>query len=149
MIADAAAVTACVKAAYALHTARMGKPPGPVLDDYGKLICEHTVWVYETATTDETINQVAGILVLINKADYLLLDNVAVHPQHQGKGTGQKLMELAETEAAQRGYARIQLYTHESMIDNQQLYKRRGYTETKRISERGLNRVYMEKRVGL
>ena len=138
---DAAAITACVKAAYAPHAARMGKPPGPLLDDYAELIERHIVWVVAQKS------ELAGVLVLIEKDDYLLLDNVAVQPALQGQGTGKLLMQQAELEAVRLGYARIRLYTHESMIENRRLYQRLSYAETGRKVELGLNRVYMEKRV--
>ena len=36
--ADAGAVKACVVAAYSHYIERMGKPPGPMLDDYTEVI---------------------------------------------------------------------------------------------------------------
>ena len=75
----------------------------------------------------------------------MLLDNVAVHPDFQGQGLGHRLIDLAETEARAEGYAHLDLYTHEHMPENIELYLSLGYIETQRISEDGYERVYMRK----
>ena len=136
---DAAAFASCVEAAYQHYIARMGKPPGPMLDDYVKVIREHLAYVAETDGV------IAGILVLVRTQSGMLLDNVAVHPQHQGKGYGRRLLEYAESEARGRGHAHLDLYTHECMTENIEMYRRIGYVETERKSERGYSRVYMRK----
>lgn len=137
--ADADQITNCINAAYRHYVARIGNIPGPMRDDYARVIIEHSVWVVRDN------DKVAGVLVMIDKPDKLLLDNVAVHPDYQGQGIGRKLITFAETEAAQRGYDTIYLYTHEKMHENIALYARIGYVEFKRVTELGLNRVYMQK----
>src|SRR5260370_2092320 len=44
---DRAAVEAIVHAAYAIYVGRIGKPPGPMLDDYGRLVADGAVSVFE------------------------------------------------------------------------------------------------------
>ncbi len=39
------AVAACVAAAYGVYIERMGRPPGPMLDDYAEVIARHRVFV--------------------------------------------------------------------------------------------------------
>ena len=68
-----------------------------------------------------------------------------VAPGAQGKGYGRVLLEAAAAAARAAGYGRIILYTHEKMVENIALYTRFGYRETHRISEKGFDRVYMEK----
>jgi len=92
-VEDAIAITECVVAAYENYTARLGKPAGPMLDDYERVIQQHRVLVL----TEKT--RVIGILVLVTQNEGLLVDNVAVHPDHQGRGLGRRLMTLAEEEA--------------------------------------------------
>jgi len=70
---------------------------------------------------------------------------LAVHPEHQGKGLGHLLIELAESETRDQGYAHLILYTHECMTENIEMYKALGYVETERRIEHGYNRVYMQK----
>ncbi len=136
---DAVAIKRCVEAAYQHYIARMGKPPGPMVDDYANVIEQHGAFVVEEN------GEIVGVLVLIQTESGMLLDNVAVHPEHQGKGLGRRLLELAESETRNEGYAYLDLYTHECMTENIEMYKRIGYVETERKSEHGYNRVYMQK----
>lgn len=75
----------------------------------------------------------------------MLLDNVAVSPEAQGRGYGRKLLEFAEQSAADAGYDSISLYTNEAMVENIALYSRIGFIETHRAEEKGLRRIYMSK----
>ena len=140
--ADAEAVRAVVDAAYGHYVARIGKPPGPMLDDYAVRVAESVVWVIEEG------GSVDGIIVLVPKPDHLLLDNVAVAPERQDLGLGRLLLAFAEAEALRRGYREIRLYTHQTMIENQRLYAAIGYRETGRGTEAGYDRVFMRKRLG-
>ncbi len=77
--------------------------------------------------------------------DCMLLDNIAVSPTAQGKGHGRTLLQWAEDAARRAGFSRIRLYTQEAMTENIAIYTRRGYGETHRATEIGLNRVFMQK----
>src|SRR4051812_33074555 len=91
---DQPIIETIIRQAYGVYVERIGKPPGPMLDDYGKLIRSGAVHVW-IGSDDE----VAGLIVLQGKSDHLLLDNVAVNPPHQGKGIGRELIAFAECEA--------------------------------------------------
>lgn len=136
---DASAITDCVNQAYKHYIDRLGKPPGPMLDDYTKVIELHHVHVAEVD------RQIAGALVLIRKDTHMLIDNIAVKPEFQRQGLGSALLDLAETVSRSAGYSSIQLYTHELMIENIEMYKRKGYTESEQRLEKGYRRVYMQK----
>lgn len=137
---DASAIRRLVQDAYSHYIARMGKPPGPMLDDYDRRITDRQAWVLEDA------DQLAGVLVLEDAGDdTLLLDNVAVAPSSQGKGYGRALIAFAETEARRRGMRQVRLYTNVVMTENLALYLRFGFHETGRVSEKGYERVYMAK----
>ena len=137
---DAPAVRQLVQDAYGHYVARMGKPPGPMLDDYDRRIADGQAWVLE----DE--GRLAGALVLEDlPGGVLLLDNVAVAPSAQGKGYGRALVAFAEVEARRRGHGEVRLYTHVLMRENLALYARLGFRETGRVSEKGYERVYMAK----
>ena len=139
--ADRAAVEDVVRQAYSPYVARIGRPPGPMGDDYGALIAEGRVRVMERN------GAVQGVLVLIPQSDALLLDNVAVAPAAQGTGLGRALLQFAEAQARQLGFPQLRLYTNEAMTENIGLYSRLGYAETHRAEEKGLKRVYMAKRL--
>ncbi|MBV8168923.1 MAG: GNAT family N-acetyltransferase [Alphaproteobacteria bacterium] len=117
----------------------MGKPPGPMLDDYAARITAGEAWVIEDDST------IAGVLVLCDATDHVLLDNIAVAPAHQGTGVGKRLITFAEAETRRRGHAEIRLYTHETMVENQALYRRIGFVETHRAEQDGFHRVFMTK----
>ena len=136
---DAPQITACVQAAYQHYIKTLGVKPGPMLDDYAEMVADHSVWVMRDN------GRVIALLVLIDKPEMMLLDNVAVHPDYQGLKLGKRFMAYAEEIGKEREYTAIQLYTHEHMIKNQQIYAKLGYVEFARIHEKGLNRVYMKK----
>lgn len=140
--ADRAAVEAIVQAAYSVYVARIGKIPGPMLDDYARLIAAGTVNVLE-----EPPDAIVGIVVLLAKAGHLLLDNVAVRPDRRGHGVGRRLIAFAEAEACRRGYSELRLYTHAMMSENIALYRRLGFVETGRGPQAGFDRVFMTKRL--
>jgi ribosomal protein S18 acetylase RimI-like enzyme len=138
-IADSRAVEALVHAAYAPYVPRIGRKPGPMLDDYPGLIREQRVYVLAEHEV------ICGILVLIPKGASMLLDNIAVSPDAQGRGYGRMLLEFAERAAVDAGLGSISLYTNEAMIENIALYSRIGFIETYRAEEKGFRRVYMTK----
>ena len=138
---DAPAVRRLVQDAYGPYMARLGKPPGPMLDDYDRRIADRQAWVLE-----EDDGRLAGLLVLEDApGGALLLDNLAVAPSAQGKGQGRALVAFAEAQARRRGHGEVRLYTHELMTENLALYARLGFRETHRASEKGYARVYMAK----
>jgi ribosomal protein S18 acetylase RimI-like enzyme len=113
--ADVPAIVDVVNHAYR-HYIGIGKPPGPMLDDYAARVSEDAVWVLQEGPV------IAGILVLLSAPEYLLLDNIAIAPERQGRRLGRHLLAFAESEALRRGYREIRLYTHQTMIENQRLY---------------------------
>jgi ribosomal protein S18 acetylase RimI-like enzyme len=140
-VADVPAITDIVDQAYRHYVDRIGKPPGPMLDDYAARVSEGVVWVLEEGAV------IAGIIVLLPRTSYLLLDNVAISPARQGSGLGRRLLAFAEAEALRRGYNEIRLYTHQTMVENQRLYASIGYEETGRGTEAGYDRVFMRKQL--
>jgi ribosomal protein S18 acetylase RimI-like enzyme len=139
--ADVPAVAAVVYDAYMKYVARIGKKPGPMLDDYAARVTAGQVWVCVEA------DAVAGILVLEPEPDHLLLDNIAVAPAWQGRGVGRMLMEFADAEARRAGVRELRLYTHVLMHENIALYARTGWEEYARGEQAGFQRVFMRKPV--
>ena len=139
--ADAPGIAECVRGAYSHYVERIGKPPGPMLDDYDQVVRVHRAYVMEDG------GEIIGALVLMDKEDGLLLDNVAVLPTRQGEGIGRRLIEQAESEARRLGHRHLDLYTHQQMTENIAMYTRSGYEEIDRRIERGFPRVYMRKRL--
>ena len=140
--ADRPAVEAIVEAAYSPYIPRIGRKPGPMLDDYGALIAEGCVHVVVAGGT------VQGILVLRPEQDAMLLENIAVAPAAQGRGYGRIMLDFAERAAVAGGFSAVTLYTNEAMTENVALYARLGYVETHRGVANGFRRVYMTKALG-
>ncbi|MFC3944495.1 GNAT family N-acetyltransferase [Pseudomonas gingeri NCPPB 3146 = LMG 5327] len=136
---DLPRVEAIVDAAYRIYIPRMGREPGPMLEDYAAVLQAGHLFVLEVS------GQVAGILVLIREQGVMLLDNVALAPEYQGRGLGRVLMAFAEQAALDAGCPAIRLYTNEAMSENLVLYARLGYVETHRAADSGFQRVYMTK----
>jgi ribosomal protein S18 acetylase RimI-like enzyme len=137
--ADLPEIARIVRDSYSKYIARIGKPPGPMLDDYAALVHGHAVWVAGAP--------VMGLVVLLAEADHLLLDNVAVDPVAQGQGVGRALIDFAAAEARRRGYREMRLYTHQTMTENIALYARTGWLETGRGEQGGFARVFFRKEV--
>jgi GNAT superfamily N-acetyltransferase len=137
--ADVRAITDLVDAAYGPYVDRIGMRPGPLDEDYGEVIGERQV------TVAESEGALVGVLVLSTTKDGFLIDNVAVHPAHRGKGVGRALLELAEAEARRAGFDSIYLFTHEGLVESRALYERIGYVEYERRPMEGFSLVFMRK----
>jgi len=129
---DAESLGRCIEAAYAEW--RITDLP-PMSDDCAAEIAENDVWVAETD------GDIVGGLILVPSRGFMLLANVAVHPEWRGAGIGRRLLMLAETEATGHGYAEIRLNTHAGMPETIRLYSRNGWTQ---IGRQG-NRITMRK----
>jgi ribosomal protein S18 acetylase RimI-like enzyme len=139
---DLAAVEEIVRAAYAPYVQRIGREPGPMLEDYAALIGQRHVHVLCEG------DRICGVLVLVPEHHAMLLDNIAVPPEEQGRGYGRALIAFAEKATRERGLHTIRLYTNEAMTENVAFYERLGFVETHRGEERGFKRVYMTKVLG-
>jgi ribosomal protein S18 acetylase RimI-like enzyme len=109
-------------------------------DDYAERVRCGQVLVAESDT-------VVGLIVLLDSGEYLLIENVAVHPERQHQGVGRALLAHAEALAAGLGRRELRLYTHATMTENIQLYRRLGYVQTDPFDQAGGNRVFFRKRI--
>jgi ribosomal protein S18 acetylase RimI-like enzyme len=132
-------IVAIVNAAYEKYIPRIGKKPAPMLDDYARLITNEVVYVLEAQ------EGVRGVLVLWTEQHHILLENIAIAPDAQGRGYGKQLMQFAESFARAQGKNEIRLYTNQAMYENIEIYKHLGFTDTERRYENGYNRVYLSK----
>jgi ribosomal protein S18 acetylase RimI-like enzyme len=140
--ADADPLAQLIDEAYGHYVERLGMRPGPMREDYAKVIRDREV------TLIESEGALVGALVLGVGEQGFTIENVAIHPTRQGEGLGRALLELAEEQARRGGFDSIHLYTHEKMAENLALYERIGYVEYERRAEWGFSRVFMSKRLG-
>lgn len=138
---DLPVIQQIVRDAYSPYITRMGREPGPMLDDYAAHIAASHVYVLEA----EPPGGIAGLVVLTKGPDHLFLDNIAVDPAQHGKGIGRRLLDFVEAEARRNGFDQIRLYTNALMTENLALYPRLGYRETERRIEKGYDRIYFTK----
>ncbi|MDF1671795.1 MAG: GNAT family N-acetyltransferase [Roseovarius sp.] len=131
---DAGALVQCIDSAYAKYPNRIPDMP-LVSSGIAEEITQNQVWV---AVEEGEI--VAG-LFLVPKDGFMKLANLAVHPNHGGKGIGRKLTELSESEARRQGYNEMRLNTHVAMPENVQLYEHLGWE----VAARNNNTVSMRK----
>ena len=139
---DAAAVSECVRMAYAKYVERIGREPAPMLADYEAMIGAGEAWVLTGN------GEMLGVLAMRPDEDYLFVETVAVRPDRQGKGRGRRLMAFAEEKARKLGLPEIRLYTNEKMWENFSFYEGLGFEETGRCFDEGYRRVFMRKRLG-
>lgn len=131
---DARALSECIKAAYSIYASRVTDLPA-VAEGISGDIKNHRVWVAEI---DQNI---VGGIILISHDDFVLLANVAVHPDSSGLGLGSALINLAEAECLNLGLHELRLSTHVDIPENVRLYTYLGWQETGRTG----NKIHMRK----
>jgi ribosomal protein S18 acetylase RimI-like enzyme len=119
--ADAGAIRALTRQAYAKWVPLIGREPKPMTADYDEAVVKHR---FDLLYVDGTL---AALIETIREADHLLVENVAVSPDFQGRGLGRKLMAHAEVLARELGFDTIRLYTNQRFAENIALYRRLGY----------------------
>ena len=138
--ADRAAVETVVQAAYEPWVEVIGVRPLPLVADYAELIAQGHVYVLENGAID-------ALIVFEVTDGVLLVENVAVRPDRQGRGLGRRLMAFAEFHARSLGMTALRLYTNEKMASNIGLYTSLGYRETGREAKNGRSVVHMSKKL--
>ncbi len=138
---DVAAITDCVCQAFIHYIVRIGKQPGPMLDDYQKLVEHKLVYV---ACHQAVIE---GVLVLIKTDEGFCIETIAIRPNKQGLRIGGRLLSYAENVAKDSGYSSIYLSTHQLMHESQAVYAHLGYVEFDRRVVKGYDRVFVRKQL--
>jgi len=138
--ADAGAVRALTREAYAKWVPLIGREPMPMRADYEKAAVEHRI---DLGFVD---GRLACLIETIDGPDHLLIENVAVAPAFQGRGLGRQLMAHAEGLAAAQGHREVRLYTNQAFAENVRLYLGLGYRIDREqpFAEGGVT-VYMSK----
>ena len=127
--------------AYAKWVPLIGREPTPMTADYDRAVREHMIdLLYVDA-------ELAALIETVNRADHLLIENVAVSPAFQGRGYGGFLLDHAEHLAASLGLPELKLYTNKQFARSIAIYRRRGYTIDREEPFRGGFMVHMSKRL--
>jgi GNAT superfamily N-acetyltransferase len=140
-LAEAPAIRALIRSAYALYVPRIGREPAPMQADMPALIAQGGVYVLRVG------GRLTGSIRLTVRGDALEVNDLVVDPAAQGQGLGRLLMIFAEKAARDQGLAALTLYTNEKMVENVALYPRLGFEETERRNEHGFDRIYFRKQI--
>ena len=138
---DASAIRALTREAYARWVPVIGREPKPMTADYVEAVRNHRI---DLLYVDGGL---AALVEMIPQADHLLIENVAVLPDFQGRGLGRKLMAHAERVAASLGHHETRLYTNKLFAANVQLYRKLGYRIDREEAFKGGFAVHMSKSI--
>jgi GNAT superfamily N-acetyltransferase len=139
-LSDASATRELSKVAYAKWVPLIGREPIPMTANYERAVMEHIIDLYEDG------GELLALVEMILKCDHLLIENIAVHPDRQGNGLGDRLLRHAEGVALILGVAEVRLYTNAAFISNLAFYAKRGYQEYRRGTMlAGSTTVFMRK----
>jgi len=140
-LADADALNALARAAYAVYLPVIGREPMPMAVDWRGLLAEQEIWLI-----DGPEGAIAS-LALQTKPGHLVIWSVAVLPTHQHQGLGRRLLAFAEQRARAQGFPEIRLFTNSLMTRNIALYRSLGYVETTRETLPDRIVLHMSKRL--
>ena len=121
VVEDWPAIRDLTRAAYARWVPLIGREPKPMTADYEAAVRAHRFDLLEIE------GALAGLIETVDEGEVLLIENVAVAPERQGRGLGRVLMARAEAIARGLGRPRLRLYTNQKFAANVRLYQALGY----------------------
>ena len=139
--ADADAIRALTREAYAKWTPLIGREPLPMKVDYLDALTRHR---FDLLYLD---GDLAGLIETTPDGEWLLIENLAVRPALQGRGLGKGLLRFAEQMAAAAGLTGVRLYTNKLFAENLRLYTAFGYAVDREEPYLGGVTVHMTKRL--
>lgn len=139
---DVATIRELTRAAYAKWVPLIGREPLPMTADYAMAVEQHRIDLLEGA------DGVIGLVETIPGADHLLVENLAIRPDQQGRGLGDRLLRHVEDLAREGRFGEIRLYTNARFEANLAFYAKRGFAEYERREfAPGTTVVYMRRPV--
>ena len=139
--ADASAVRTLTKAAYNKWVAVLGRAPLPMLADYESAVINHQIDLLFTG------NVLVGLIEMVFERDHLMIENLAIDPDHQRKGNGKYLLQHAQGVACAKNMNVIHLLTNKLMTENVQLYLKNGYQIDREEPFMGGFTIHMSKKI--
>ena len=95
--ADALAIGELSRAAYAKWVPVIGCEPLPMTADYDQAVRRHLIDLYEEG------GELHALIEMVVETGHLVIENIAVRPDQQGKGIGDQLVRHAEAVASRVG----------------------------------------------
>lgn len=139
VLADVPEIHDLIGRAYAHYVPLLGYPPGPMRRDYNAQLLANPVWLALSG------QRLAALLELIIEPDGVIVEDLAVDPEFQGRHLGSWFMTFAEELALANGRHVMRTYTNQKMERNIAIYLHLGYRETHRATTEGIPRVFLEK----
>ena len=121
--ADATTIRSLTRLAYAKWVPLIGREPKPMTVNYDRAVVDHLIDLYEID------GEAVGLVEVVAQAQHLLIENIAVRTDHQGKRIGDLLLKHAEDTARAFYLAELRLYTNAAFVSNIEFYARRGFQE--------------------
>jgi ribosomal protein S18 acetylase RimI-like enzyme len=140
--ADAEAIGALTREAYAKWVEVIGREPLPMVVDYSQAVQTHRFDLLQVE------DRLVALIETTPQDDELLIVNVAVRPAFQGRGFGVRLLKLAEDLAAASGLKGTRLYTNKLFSENLRLYASLGYQVEREEALNGGVAIHMSKPCG-
>ncbi len=123
-LGDVPELKALARRSYKIYVPVMNAIPLPMSADYGVCVRRGEVWIVREG------RQLSASLTLARMPDHLLIESIAVDPQHQGNGHGRFLLDWALRRAEMLSHDTVKLYTNVHMAENRRWYRRSGFEET-------------------
>jgi ribosomal protein S18 acetylase RimI-like enzyme len=136
---DASAIRVLTRAAYAKWVPLIGREPKPMVADYAVAVRDHRIDLLQVA------GELAALVETVAEPGCLLIVNVAVAPEFQGRGHGSGLIAHAERLAMALDHVETRLYTNALFTENIGLYQRLGYRIDREEAFKGGRLVHMRK----
>jgi GNAT superfamily N-acetyltransferase len=119
--ADAAVIRDLTRAAYAKWIPVIGREPKPMAADHDRAVRTHPI---DLLIVD---GRLAALVEMIDEGEHWLIENLAVHPDFQGRGFGKRMLAHAEYRAAEANMVEMRLYTNKLFAENIRFYLAHGY----------------------
>jgi N-acetylglutamate synthase-like GNAT family acetyltransferase len=108
--------------------------------DYDQAVKQHLIDLYEEG------GELLALIEMVVETGHLLIENIAVRTDQQGKGIGDRLVRHAEDVAASMNMREVRLLTNVAMLSNIAFYSKRGFEEyDRRTLPTGRHAVFMRK----
>jgi predicted N-acetyltransferase YhbS len=135
--ADAPAVAALIRTAFAKMSAPVDPPPSALRESAENVAETIACGGGGGAHAGEVL---VGAVLWAEKDGGLYIARLSVRPDWRGRGIARALMDMAETEARRRLLPRMHLSTRLALADNRRLFAACGFHETEQHAHSGYSK---------